>query len=372
MDEVTEVNLTSSVNVTMYEDYPPYYPPMPPRPPRDLLLEFKKYANLITCVIGIIGNIIIFLVFTRTKLKKPSTARYLAASAVADSGFLLVVLCINLDSFYKVRLHRLIGPCQLITFGDHAFSFLSRWYLTAVIIEKYIGVMWPRKKSKMCTVFRAKCVIICLAIMSLVCYLYVTWFVGVYGSPPRCNVFTNDIQVLESWRVLTKMDAVVNFIVPYLTIFFLTCLIAYKSWDYHRRSLTASERFLRRRRVTTPGDKEFKTTPLLILLASCTLILSVPNSITRILMFSEKFMPDEETIFIMGLFHYFVVLNSAIKICVYLISSNAFARELGRIFCSITNAWKKTDDSELQTRHITANMDGVDNKCDAIAIEGRV
>lgn len=373
MDATTEINLTGP-NVTFIEDFEltPGPPLLPPPQPRDLLFEFKKYAYLITCVIGIVGNIIIFFVFTKTKLKKPSTARYLAAAAVADSGFLLVVMCINLDLFYSIRMHRLVGPCQLITFGDHAFSFLSRWYLTAVIIEKYIGVMWPRKKSKMCTVFRAKCVIICLAIISIVCYLYVTWFVGVFGNPPVCNVFFSNKQVVESWKILTKMDAVINFIVPYLTIFVLTCLIAYKSWDYHRRSLTASERFLRRRRVTTPGDKEFKTTPLLILLASCTLILSVPNSISRVLMFSDSFRPTEVSLLIMNLFHYFVVLNSAIKICIYLISSNAFARELGKTFCLITKVWKKTDDSELQTRHITANMDGGTTKSEVTAIEGRV
>ncbi|XP_045195631.1 somatostatin receptor type 2-like [Mercenaria mercenaria] len=366
MESLTEENVTN-INVTLYDNNQTwsFFPPPPPAPPKDVLLNFKKYAYIITCVIGIIGNIIIFFVFTRTKLKKPSTARYLAAAAVADSGFLLVVMCVNLEEFYKIRVHSVIGPCQLITFGDHAFSFLCRWYLTAVIIEKYIGVMWPRKKTKMCTVFRAKCVIISLAIISIVSYLYMTWFVGVYGDPPVCRLFYSNKQVLESWKILTKMDSIVNFVVPYLTIFLLTCLIAYRSWEYHRRSMTASERFLRRRRVTTPEDKEFKTTPLLILLAMSTLILSIPNSAMRILAFSDDFRPTESTMMMMHLFHYFVVLNSAIKICIYLIASNAFARQLGRSFCMLKSVLKKSDDSELQTRHITEKMDGV-------AIEGKV
>lgn len=231
--------------------------------------------------------------------------------------------------------------------------------------------MWPRKKSKMCTVFRAKCVIICLAIISIVCYLYVTWFIGVYGNPPHCSIYNSAAQ-LQTWKILAQMDAIVNFIVPYLTIFILTCLIAYRSWDYHRRSMTASERFLRRRRVTTPEDKEFKTTPLLIVLAACTLTLSVPNSITRIRSFSDGFRPTETNMLLMHLFHFFVVLNSAIKIYIYLLSSNAFARQLGRAFCMLRSVWRKSDDAELQTRHITANMDGDSTKHEITAIEGRV
>ncbi|XP_060581950.1 somatostatin receptor type 2-like [Ruditapes philippinarum] len=340
-------------------------PPPPPPRPSEALVTFKKYAYLITCVVGILGNIIIFFIFTRTKLKKPSTARYLAAAAIADSGFLLVVMFVILEESYHVRVHSVIGPCQLITFGDHAFSFLSRWYLTAVVIEKYIGVMWPRKKTKMCTVFRAKCVIICLAIIGIVCYLYTTWFVGVHGKPPFCHLFYDDRRVLDSWKILTKLDAVVNFVIPYLILFVLTCLISYRSWEFHRRSLTAGERFLRRRRVTTPEDKEFKTTPLLILLATSTLILSIPNSAIRILTITDNFQPTQSMMLMMTLFHYFVVLNSAIKIVIYLIASNAFARQIGKTFCLLKHVWKKSDDSELQTRHITEKMEGV-------AIEGKV
>jgi hypothetical protein len=335
----------SIFNLTFYGDlnhtwflFPP--PPPPPTMHSDILRYFKKYAYLITCIVGILGNIIIFLIYTRTKLKAPSTARYLAAVAVADSGFLLVVMCVNLEESYKIRVHTVIGPCQLITFGDHAFSFLSRWYLTAVIVEKFIGVMWPRKKTKMCTVFRAKCVIICLAVMGIVCYLYTTWFIGVYGDPPMCRLIYSNKQVFESWKVLSKVDAIINFVIPYLTIFNCTWMIAFGSWDFRKRS---REWYLRQRRAAAPEVKEFKTTPLLITLATVTLILSVPNSVMRIMAISDDFVPTMTSMFLMILFHYFVVLNSAIKICIYLLSSKTFARQVGKQFCSIKDTCKKSN-----------------------------
>ncbi|KAL4233899.1 hypothetical protein ACF0H5_008571 [Mactra antiquata] len=338
------------------------YPGMPPRPPMpvDVLLDFKKYAYVITCAVGILGNILIYIVFTRTKLKKPSTSRYLAAAAVADSGYLLAVMFVKLGEFHKFRFHQLIGPCQIITFGEHAFSFLSRWYLTAVIVEKYIGVMWPRKKSEMCTVFRAKCVIICIAILGIVCYLYVTLFVGVSGNPPQCKLYGDDFSALETWAVLSKFDTIFNFVLPYLIMLILTMPIGFLTWQYHKRSVTTSETFLRRRRGQSNEGKEFKTTPLLILLSCCTLILCTPSSALRLKDFTNPFMgkrPNETDILLMGLFHYFAVLNSAIKIFVYIVASISFARELGTVFCAVRKLWKRSDSNELQTRHVLKEAD---------------
>lgn len=347
-----QVYNTSDFNSTNGEDYLT----MPPRPPmpNDVLLEFKKYAYVITCVIGILGNILIYIVFTRTKLKKPSTSRYLAAAAVADSGYLLAVMFVKLEQFHKIRFHQLVGPCQIITFSEHAFSFLSRWYLTAVIVEKYIGVIWPRKKSEMCTVFRAKCVIICIAILGIVCYLYVTWFVGVFGDPPTCHLFIDNLAVVETWSFLSKLDTIFNFVLPYLIMFMLTIPIAWRTWEYHKRSMT-SERYLRRRRGPTNEDKEFKTTPLLIVLSCCTLILCLPSSALRLRDFTHQYRggpPSDTIILMMGLFHFFVVLNSAIKVFVYILASFTFAKELGLLFCVVRKLWRRSDSNELQTRHV--------------------
>ena len=332
-------NFTSTISSKpIYFDFP-----MRPVDPLD---SFKKYAILITSVLGILGNLVIIYVFTKSKLKRPSTARYLAAIAVADTGYLSTILLINLTMYHKIPIHNLPGLCQVITFGGHSFPFLIRWYLTAVVVEKYIGVMWPRKKSQMCTVFRAKCVIISLAILSIVCYLYVTYFFVAMERPPSCTII---FSLLDTWQILTRMDAVVNFAFPYIIMFILTSLITYRSWQYRKRSQNASERFLRRRNVTTAGEKEFKTTPLLIMLIVCTLALCVPNSVSRLSELSPNFQPSssETDLLIQGLFHYFEVVNSSIKVFIYSISSTSFARQLANMFCGHCSR-RKGDVSELQ------------------------
>jgi len=324
------------------------------RGPSAQVLEFKKYAYVITNPVGIICNMFVFYIFTRTKLKRPSTARYLAATAIADSGFLLASMMINLSEFNITVYHR-IGICQLVTFGQHAFPFLIRWYLCCAVVDKFIGVNWPRKKPKMCTVFRAKCVVISLAIMAIVCYLYVTWFfyanhyksIGIV----QCTLAWDDIKVLRSWLILTKMDAVVNFGLPYILMLILTCLIAVRSWKYHRNSMSAGERFLRRRGASTPEDKELKTTPLIIVTASVSIILCAPNSVQRLRELDPTFTPsspDAQMIMV-----YFEVLNSCLRILIYTFCSHRFARQMGKICtCLCRKRNVKRDNSALNMTEI--------------------
>ncbi|KAK3589177.1 hypothetical protein CHS0354_018884 [Potamilus streckersoni] len=308
-------------------------PPMPSYNPQTNL--FKKYAFPVTIVFGFLGNTVVFYIFTHTKLKRTSTVRYLAAVAITDNGFLLTAFFYHLGEYFNSTIHLNVGPCQLLTFGNYVFTFLSIWYLTAVYIEKYVGLNCPRKKSRMCTVFRAKCVTIGLAICGLVCYLYTTWFFGVrnFGYGKLCIMWDRN-DIIQAWIILTKVDAVIVFMIPYITIAILTCLIAIKTWQYRRMTPTASERFLRQQRAYVPPNKEVRTTPLLFLLAVCTFLLCTPNCFYRIRVLfvpPESMHPTLEG----DIFHYLALVHNAVKILVYTAASKSFAKQLGRLFCTI-------------------------------------
>ena len=352
----------------------PRQPVAPPLPP---LHNFRKYSYPITIAFGILGNSLIFYIFTKTKLKKPSTARYLAAAAIADTGFLVTSLFINLHTYYNVPIYSTIGPCQLIQFGNNVFTFLSTWYLTSVMVEKYIGVAWPKKKTRLCTVFRAKCVIICLAVLSLVCYLYITWFFGViqYKSVgiTLCSLWRNT-GIQDAWTILTRMDAVINFAIPYIVIFIMSCLIAYHTWQYRKNSRTAGERFLRRQRGTTPADKEFKTTPLLLMLATSTLILCSPNNVNRLkeLFYTSLQRPQPSVVVAGQISHYMYVLNFSVKVIVYMISTRAFVKEVLDIVCSVKEVLLRRNLRRNSSNELLENGCNNETKTIATSTEGEV
>ena len=141
-----------------------------------------------------------------------------------------------------------------------------------------------------------------------------------------------DPGIQNAWAILTRMDAIVNFAIPYIIIFIMSCLIACHTWQFRRTARTAGERFLRRQRIITPADKDFKTTPLLLLLATSTLILCTPNNVHKMREFFYKHKEIRQSSVEGPIFHYMYVLSFAVKILVYIASSRAFVKEIANFF----------------------------------------
>jgi len=57
------------------------------------------YLLPLISVVGCVGNVLSFLVFTTTYLRRLSSSVYLAALAVVDTIFLLVLFCSSLSAF---------------------------------------------------------------------------------------------------------------------------------------------------------------------------------------------------------------------------------------------------------------------------------
>lgn len=125
---------------------------------------YVYYTPLLT-VTGTIGNIISVLVFFRTKLKKLSSSYYLSALCISDTGFLLINFILWLNIF-NINIYSQNICCQLFTFLSGFCSALSVWFVVAFTIERFIAVIYPLKRQTMCTVNRAKSVLIGLLIVS--------------------------------------------------------------------------------------------------------------------------------------------------------------------------------------------------------------
>lgn len=86
---------------------------------------------------GLIGNILSLLVFNTTKLRRLSSSVYLSALALSDSGFLLCVLLLWIDTLNVSIFHRPI-LCQSLVYLTFIFSFLSVWIVNVLTLELYV------------------------------------------------------------------------------------------------------------------------------------------------------------------------------------------------------------------------------------------
>lgn len=127
---------------------------------------YLYYTPLLT-VTGSIGNIVSVMVFFRTRLRKLSSSYYLSALCISDTGFLLVNFLLWL-SLFNINIYNRNGCCQLFTFLSGFCSALSVWFVVAFTIERFIAVIYPLKRQTMCTVKRAKSVLIGLIVVSAI------------------------------------------------------------------------------------------------------------------------------------------------------------------------------------------------------------
>ncbi|XP_030570267.1 proteinase-activated receptor 1 isoform X2 [Drosophila novamexicana] len=151
-----------------------------------LISDFvNRYYVPIICCTGSIGNILSVFVFFMTKLRKLSSSFYLAALAISDTCF-LCGLFMQWLNFLNVNIYNQNYFCQFFTFISYLASFCSVWFVVAFTVERFIAVMYPLKRQIMCTVRRAKIVLLGLTLAGCVhCVPYILIAKPVYS--PKLN-----------------------------------------------------------------------------------------------------------------------------------------------------------------------------------------
>lgn len=155
------------------------------------------YTPMLICL-GIMGNILSVVVFFKTKLRKLSSSYYLAAIGISDTCFLLSILTSWL-SYIEIDIYSTHIYCQFFTYFAGLCSFLSVWFVVAFTVERFIAVVYPLKRQTMCTVRRAKIVLICLFVLGSIVNTPYLIYSGPISAPEAINVTICDIQ--ESYRV---------------------------------------------------------------------------------------------------------------------------------------------------------------------------
>lgn len=158
------------------------------------------YTPLLICV-GIMGNILSVLVFFKTKLRKLSSSYYLAALGISDTFFLLSIFTSWL-SYMEIDVYSTNVYCQFFTYFAGLCSFLSVWFVVAFTVERFIAVVYPLKRQTMCTVRRAKIVLVCLIAMGSFINMPYLLCSGPVPAPDAVNITICDIR--EEYRVISK------------------------------------------------------------------------------------------------------------------------------------------------------------------------
>ncbi|XP_061177298.1 galanin receptor type 1-like [Saccostrea echinata] len=321
MGKTHDMNATQDILFGAGPDAPP--PPPPFQEGFELFMAINEFIKIAIPVIFSLGfplNWITFHIFARSKLKDTSSSRYIAAIAFVDNGVIFTHFLTHLSAYFNIPVFKQHGACQMVNYFNFMCTFLSIWYVTALVIDKFIGLYWPVKRSEYCTEFRAKCVAVSLAIFSVVFYHHLVWTMGpeeVFGKT-ICLPYAAP-GLYETWSTLNKVDYVLVAIIPYFTIVILLCLILFKVFTYksHTRQFNGS---VRGRPPSVSTEQEFKTMPLAIVVAIATIVLGFLNNICRIFQIVQPIVATVAT--------FLSQLSFACKFFLYVMTSDRFRDEL--------------------------------------------
>ncbi|XP_037549104.1 thyrotropin-releasing hormone receptor b [Nematolebias whitei] len=197
----------------------------------DYGVQYKVVSSvllLLVCGGGVVGNVMVILVVLTTKHMRTPTNSYLVSLAAAD---LMVLTAAGLpaitDSIFVTWVFGRAG-CLSITYLQYLGINASSCSITAFTVERYIAICHPIRAQFLCTLSRAKKIILCVwTFTSVYC---VMWF---YLSDLQELVYDDTTVLSCGYRVSRKfylpvyfLDFGMFFVVPLLLSAVLYGLIA--------------------------------------------------------------------------------------------------------------------------------------------------
>ncbi|XP_068179677.1 thyrotropin-releasing hormone receptor [Antennarius striatus] len=142
----------------------------------DYTVEYKVVSVFLVCLIcgvGIVGNVMVILVVMTTKHMRTPTNCYLVSLAAADLMVLTAAGLPNItDALYGQWVFGYAG-CLGITYFQYLGINASSCSITAFTVERYIAICHPIKAQFLCTLSRAKKIIMLVwALTSAYCVMW--------------------------------------------------------------------------------------------------------------------------------------------------------------------------------------------------------
>lgn len=203
--------------------------------PITLLNILNDYYIPFIIFVGLLGNMLSCIVFLTTHLKMRSSSYYLAALAVADFGFLTMLLLVYLSNAAILEVYNQAGWCQLILYVSSVCGVLSVWLIVAFTVERFIAVQYPLQRPQICTVSRAKliiCVIVTIALISQ-SYTFITaGIVKRQDGTGECALIQEHFNTMQTISII---DTIVALIGPFILIVVMNTMIARNLFLFRKR-----------------------------------------------------------------------------------------------------------------------------------------
>ena len=294
------------------------------------------------CCIGIVCNILSVIVLTR-RVMNSSTYSYLSALAVCDTlALFFSIILYSEDTKYPEK-GQIIWQSKIYVYlfpfvhpAAVTFQVTSIWLTLAFTVDRYIMICHPFKAEKMCSVCRARIVIVGI-------YIF-----GVLFNIPRFLEYKTEIDTVPTLdngvenRALIKytsigqsklfLDLVHSYMyltfvcgIPFVTLFVLNSFLVHAVHLSRKKG----------KQINAKEKKRNDTTVMLIGVIVIFFICQGPALIARMVYAIDiTYAATSMTFHIINeVSNFLVIINSAINIVPYYFFGKRFRKEFWRLFC---------------------------------------
>ncbi|ELT88851.1 hypothetical protein CAPTEDRAFT_190663 [Capitella teleta] len=232
------------------------------------------YISPVCLFFGTFGNFISMIAMSKLCVEAFSTCAYLAILGLAD-WFLLYTRCGNewlLELTGKDISQTLMlysqSICKVYPFVFNFILHLSKWLLVAVSIEGLIAMKYPQKALTMCTLSKAKAVIILLTVLLVCVNVHYFWTFELLNENGMlmCTFSKYDGQLSEEF--VTDVWPVTEFLVaealPIIVIAISAFLMIILTARGLHRGSAAHQVWRSRYTIDPPTENHLKRTYLIV------------------------------------------------------------------------------------------------------------
>ncbi|XP_034330495.2 FMRFamide receptor-like [Magallana gigas] len=301
---------------------------------QNLQHNLKMYVSPVLLVIGLIGNILSFVILRHDKEKKMSINAYLSVLALADISVLMFgLLSTWVHEVSGVDIFRSVDIlCKIWNVIAFTSSIFSVWLIVAITAERFIVVCFPLTAHRICNKNRAKRIITFLLIFSL-CFnahfLFTTGMVEV-DKGRVCDALDGYKMFIR--KVWTWVDATIYCLLPLLVISVLNSAIISKVFSAKKKRQSLQHPNHPKRKTSTASEntrwRDIKLNVMLLTVSITFCISSTPMVILMVteVLFQENASPRKSAALLLArtICELLMYVNHSINFFLYCISGQNF------------------------------------------------
>jgi hypothetical protein len=181
-----------------------------------------NYFAILIFIFGIIGNIIVFIIYYSAAIKKYSISNYFRAVAIFDNLTLLNLFTLYLTNQFGIDLTKSIDFfCKFQTYFLYTNGPISTWLMVAISIDRYFNIAYPKRFLLLVNNNFQLVVIFTIIVFNYIYYSFLTWTSFLFNSSANGTNITMCIANVD-YLITAWMDFFNSTILPFLLMIFIS------------------------------------------------------------------------------------------------------------------------------------------------------